>query len=125
MTTRQFPKFSQKLTDSINLSAQQTVQNSIGVIVSYDPITNTAAVVATNRGSEIPGEIYRGVPCPRPMGVQSVAPEQGCQCFLSFKDGKRANPVIVSYHNTTSYAQNNFTNEYNAQINTPTYITGL
>jgi phage gp45-like len=125
MTTKPFPKFSQKITDSINLSAQQTVQNNIGVIVGYDPVNNTASVIATNRGSEIPGEMFHNVPCPRPMGVQSVAPEQGCQCFLSFKDGKRANPIIISYHNTTSYALNNYSNETTAQVNTPSYLFGI
>lgn len=122
---QRLPKFQKKIQSQIDTTGQQVTANNLGVILAYDPMYNTASVMLTARGGEGFGEIYKDVPCPRPLGIQSVAPGQGCQCLVQFKDNKRATPIIAQYLNTTNYQGRDYAQQNYAINNTPTFISGI
>jgi len=94
------PKFEGKLREQlIYRDDQQRAQPGYGMVMAYDPVENTATVLMSMPGSDQVGEYYHNVPCPTNMGVQVVAPEQGRQCWVVFKDGTPANPMITHYFN--------------------------
>lgn len=69
-----------------------------GLILEYDKHTNTATVILPKYGTDDPGEIYTNVLCPTEIGVQSLAPEMGRPCFVSFMRSTNT-PIISSFFN--------------------------
>lgn len=123
--TKVLPKFDAKINNYINKNTQQTVTANLGVIIYYDPLQNTATVQMTARGSEGQGEVYANVPCPVNLGVQAVAPEQGRQCWVDFKNGMRGSPIVVNYLNTTSFGAYDYSRHNTAINSTPTFQAAL
>lgn len=111
------PKFEQKLADKIVAPTMgQTAHPGYGIILAYDTQNNTAQVLMANQGSEEPGEIFSNVPCPVYVGIQTVAPEKGRPCWITFKDSSYSYPVVTHYFN---HAYNSIDyNRQNAAVNT-------
>lgn len=94
------PKFEQKLRDQVVYpDAFQRAQPGYGIVMEYDSSDNTATVLMSMPGSDQIGQYYTKVPCPTNMGIQTVAPEQGRQCWVIFKDGTQANPMVTHFFN--------------------------
>lgn len=72
-----------------------------GIVLRYDPTTNTAIVLASQANSDLPGGIHYNVPCPVQIGVQGVGPEPGRACKLEFKNSDGSLPIITSFFNYT------------------------
>lgn len=94
-----YPKFEQKLQDNINSVELRNQKPTFGIILRYDPESNTATIMTARPGSAKPGEIYKGVPCPQTLGVQMVSPEAGRPCQLQFPPGQQTAPIIVGFFN--------------------------
>lgn len=94
----------------------------IGIITSYDPYDNTASVALSKEQSNEIEEIMTKVPCPVILGVQSVAPSPGLPCWVMFKDGKKTQPLIVSFFNHR-YDQYNYSSQTRANVALPLYLT--
>lgn len=94
-----YPKFEEKLRQNIDSSQLNNRNPYFGIVLTYDPETNTATVMTARPGSGKPGEIYRNVSCPQTLGVQMVAPEAGRPCQLSFPGGIQVEPIITSFFN--------------------------
>lgn len=96
------PKFERKLREQIVYPDDlQRAEPGYGIIMDYNPTDNVATVLMSHPGSDQPGQFFHSVPCPTNMGVQTVAPEQGRQCWVVFKDGTMSNPMITHFFNHT------------------------
>lgn len=121
----QLPKFNQKLKESVlQPQLEQAAQPGYGIILDYNVRANTATVLMSNRGSEDLGEIYEQVPCPVQMGVQSMAPEPGRPCWISFKDNSFQFPVITHFFNHV-YETVDYPRQYEAVNSVPRFMYGL
>lgn len=87
-------------TQQVATNERQTqMSGSIGVIMSYDNMTNTATVAITQNESDEIREILNNVPCPVTMGVQTVSPTPGMLCWLQFRNGNITSPLVVHFYN--------------------------
>lgn len=80
------PKFEQKIKQNIlNPQTRQSAEYSsgYGFIIQYYPTSNTADVMMSQKDSVDTGTIYKNVPCPTNIGIQTVAPEPGRHCFAA------------------------------------------
>ena len=102
----------------------QMVNGNYGLIIDYDPIENTATVILSGQGSDQLGEILHNVYCPVHLGIQSVNPEKGRLCWVSFKDAAMAMPVINHFFSHV-YSQVDFNRHNKAVVNTPRFIFSM
>lgn len=121
----QYPKFEEGIRNKlIRPQMEQSAQPGYALIMDYDPYSNTASVLMTNKGSDDPGDLYLKVPCPVYMGVQGVAPERGRHCWVAFKDNSVNYPVITHYFN--HYYQNIDYDRHTQAINaTPRFMFNM
>lgn len=118
----QYPKFEQAIQDRVvNSALEQTSRPGYGIILSYDKITNTASVLLSVPGSGNPGEQFNDVPCPTTLGLQMQAPYPGRPCWVTFKDGNQAFPVVSHFFNHV-FDQTDYLRQYNATNNIPRYL---
>ena len=101
---------------------QQT--GRLGVITSYDPFNNTATVLISGEQSDVIEDVLSNVLCPLNLGVQSVAPSPGTQCWVVFKNNNRSQALITHYYNYR-YSQGDYDKQSKAQIGLPTYLLGM
>lgn len=102
-----YPKFDQKINDSISEARFKQTRSRPGVVVSFDKKTNTAAIVLEDKMSNQVGEVLREVPCPDTQGVQTVAPTAGSRCIIGFRDDNERYPYIISFINDINYQNKN------------------
>ncbi|HJS83582.1 MAG TPA: hypothetical protein VJ742_12185 [Nitrososphaera sp.] len=117
-----YPKFEKKVRDEIvGQVMRESQQPGYGLILAYDKYTNTATIITSQPGSEQMGEIYKNVPCPVNMGIQSAAPKSGYPCWIQFKDGTMTQPYITNYFNPL-FRDLDYTNQYRAVNDIPMYM---
>ena len=103
-----YPKFEKAIQERIvQPDAHRRNAPSKAMVLNYDRVSNTAQIMTVRPGSEQTHEIYNRVPCPQSSGVQTVSPEFGRMCWISFPGGSLNTPVITSFfspnHSTTDY----------------------
>ena len=92
-------RFESHLEDKIKRDAGQKVTDRQGVILSYNPLKNTATVALSGQDSDRITDIIKNVPCPTYNGIQLSAPEAGRHCFVTFKGGRESQPLITHFYN--------------------------
>lgn len=104
----------------------QAISSGYGVVLSYDPASNTANVQMSKQDTSEMGQVYKNVPCPTNIGVQAVAPEQGRPCWVDFKGSGTSSdyfPVITTFFNHV-YSIIDEPRQSPSVNNTPRYILG-
>lgn len=108
----------------MNRSERQRLYNGRnGVIISYDAMTNTATVLISKAESDEIDEVLPNVLCPVKLGLQSIHPEPGQQCWVAFKGGSLQSPLIVSYFNV-NYEHFNYQKQNRIASGIPNYLIG-
>lgn len=114
-------KLDNKVQQEIATANLKTSQPGYGIVMEYNSTDNTATVLLAQPGSDIPGEFHRKVPCPTTFGVQSVAPEVGRPCWVTFRDGLQSSPVITHYFHH-DYENMEYDAQYYAKNQTPRFM---
>lgn len=118
-------KFDRKVTESIIKPHLRTMgEPGFGIVITYDQNSNTATVLMAQKGSDAAGEIYHNVPCPTTMGVQTVAPDPGRQCAVTFKNGNIGSPIITNFFNYM-YEQFDYSKQNTAPAPMPYFMRGM
>lgn len=115
------PKTTQTIKSVINQVGSEQAKARMGVIAKYDKVTNTATVFLTGQDSDEITDIVSNVLCPVTMGVQTVAPEPGRPCWVVFRGGMDAQPMITHYFNH-SYRKYDYGRTYSAPSSIPHHI---
>lgn len=113
-----------QINQKITNSNMQGAQPGYGLVMEYNEEDNTATVLLSRPGSDLPGEYFTGVPCPTMLGVQNVAPETGRPCWVVFRDGVQTSPVITHYFNH-AYQDMEYDKHYYAVNTTPRFMMDL
>ncbi len=100
------------------------VQSGYGIVITHDKVSNTATVLMAQSDSDLPGDMYHDVPCPVQLGIQSVNPEKGRTCWVTFKNNDRQYPVITHFYNYY-YADSDGNKQQNAKSPLPRFIFNL
>lgn len=100
---------------------QKNTNGTIGTIISYEKMTNTATVVISKQETSDIDEIITGVPCPTFLGVQMVAPESGRPCWIVFKNGDVTQPLITHFYNHL-YSKYDYPKQMGSSNIIPTYL---
>jgi hypothetical protein len=108
----------------IHPNSEAEVKDGYGIVVHYNPQKNIASVLLAQPATDLPGEIYHNIPCPVQIGVQSVAPEVGRQCWVTFKNQNPAFPVITHFYNYF-FETADYEKQTNAMAPMPRYIYNL
>lgn len=117
-----YPKLTKSIKENIvQAHAQQQAVPGYGIVMNYEPSTNTATVLMASPGSDQPGEIHKEVMCPTNIGVQSVAPEPGRPCWVVFKNNNIAFPIITNFFNHV-YDQIDYTKQTKAVNPLPKFM---
>lgn len=120
-----YPKFEEALKTKVVAPAlAQTRQPGYGLVMGYDPHTNTATVLTAQAGTNVPGQLYHNVPCPVTPGVQGVAPEIGRPCWLSFRDPQTSTPMIVAFF-SMNYEEKDYKDQTKAINTIPHFMSEL
>mgnify|MGYP001566734187 CR=1 FL=1 len=114
----------QHVQDAIAEKRNQAVTGRLGVVMSYDKYDNTATVVITREQTDEIDDILRKVMCPVVLGVQTVAPSPGLQCWVVFKDNNISQPLISHFYNHR-YSQYDYPKQTPATNTIPSYLLGL
>lgn len=109
---------------AVNENKLQSMTGRLGVIASYDDVTNTATVMISGEQSDAVEDILRNVMCPVVLGVQSVAPSAGRLCWVVFKNGNYSQPLISHYYNHR-YDQYDYPKQTQANNGLPSYLLGM
>ncbi len=121
------PNFEKKLNQKVvRPKMTQSVTSGYGIVLSYSSAANTANVQMVKQDTPEMGQVYKNVPCPTNMGVQSVAPEQGRPCWVDFKGSGTSSdyfPVITTFFNH-AYNTIDEPRQSTSVNNTPRYILG-
>lgn len=113
-----------KIGEEIASANKREFQPGYGIVISYDEEDNTATVLLAEPGSDAPGQFFNSVPCPTTPGIQSVAPEIGRPCWVSFRDGLQSSPVITHFFHH-SHADMEYDQQYYAINSTPRFLMDL
>lgn len=120
-----YVKFEEKIKE--NIVKDTFRQNNVpttAMVLRYDREKHEVDIVTEKPGSNQLGEIFRRIPCPQFNGVQTVAPEAGRPCRISFPDGVQSNPVVISFFNPF-YRENDYEKQGIAVNDTPRFMTEL
>lgn len=117
-------KMKNEARNAISENKFQAVSGRLGVISSYDQINNTATVIISSEQSDMVEDILTNVMCPVTLGVQSVAPGPGRECWVVFKNNNISQPMITHYYNHR-YSQYDYPKQTQANIGLPNYLLGL
>lgn len=112
------------ITSSIKENIAQGMSGRLGVIMSYDPYDNTATVAITKEQTDEIDEVIRKVMCPRTLGVQTVAPQPGLQCWVTFKDNNVTQALITQFYNHR-YSQFDYPKQSQSINTLPSYLLGI
>lgn len=119
---QKYPKLTKSIKENIVQAHKNTqMQPGYGIIMDYDSTNNTATVLMSSAASDEPGELLKQVMCPTHIGVQSVAPEPGRPCWVVFKNGTIASPIITNYFNH-AFDQVDYTKQYQATNPLPRFM---
>lgn len=110
--------------DVVDPALRQNHAPTYGIIMSYDPENNQATIMTARPGSDQMGEVYKQVPCPQNNGVQSVDPEPGRPCVLSFPNGTQNSPIITAFFNPR-YQENDYAKQTRARNEIPRFLTEI
>ena len=125
VTVNSNPRFDQKIQEKfIQPSQDQHLSGTYGIVMDYNATTNRASVVVAQKGSEDLGQTFHEVPCPVNMGMQTVAPGVGYPCWVQFKDGTNAFPVVTNFFNH-AYHTNDATRVNKAYHAVPKFMFGM
>lgn len=113
-----------QINDAIQKNQAQFMSGRLGVISSYNEVNNTATVMISGEQTDVVEEILQNVMCPVTLGVQSVAPSPGRQCWVVFKNNNISQPLITHYYNHR-YDQYDYSKQTQANIGLPNYLLGL
>lgn len=117
-----YPKFEEKLKQQVlNPTLQQNYGPGDGMILSYNPVHNTATVLMSQPGSDEIGRIERDVICPSVMGVQAVSPKMGDACAVQYYDGTKTKPFITHFYNDF-YEQSDYRRQFIAENDVPRFM---
>jgi hypothetical protein len=114
----------QHVQSAITEKRYQAVTGRLGVVISYDKYDNTATVAVTSEHTDEIDDILTKVMCPVVLGVQTVAPSPGLQCWVVFKDNNISQPLISHFYNHR-YSQYDYPKQTPATNNIPSYLLGL
>lgn len=119
---QKYPKLTKSIKEGIvQAHKNQQMQPGYGIVMSYDSINNRADVLMSSAASDSPGELLKGVMCPTNKGVQGVSPEPGRPCWVVFKNGSLATPIITNYFNH-AFDQVDYQSQYTATNPIPRYM---
>lgn len=110
-----------KINDQIQNAEMRVATPGYGIVMGYNRYDNTATVLLSQPGSDMPGRFYTNVPCPTFPGIQMVAPERGRPCWVSFKDGLQSTPVITHFFHH-SYRDLEYERQYVADNDVPRFM---
>jgi hypothetical protein len=102
----------------------KALSGRLGVVMSYDETTNTATVVITKEQTDEIDQVLTKVMCPRTLGLQTVAPNQGLQCWVTLKDNNITQPLITHFFNHR-YNQYDYGKQVKSMNMTPSYLLGM
>lgn len=120
-----YVKFEDKIRNNIvKDSMRQDYTPSMGIVLKYNREKHEVTIVTARPGSNQLGEMYTRVPCPQTNGVQTVAPQVGRPCWISFPNGEQSSPVVTGFFNPY-YRDNDFENESIAINDTPRFMMEL
>jgi len=117
-------KIEQQIQDAFATGRQQNLAGRLGVIASYNAIDNTATVLISGENTDVIEDILNGVMCPVQLGIQTVAPSPGRECWVVFKNNNISQPLITHYYNH-KYSQYDYSKQTQANIGLPNYLLGL
>lgn len=117
-------KFEQAITSKIQSQQYQQAQGTYGVLLDYDTTRNTATILLSNYGSDEMGEVIRDVPCPTTIGVQTVAPENGRPCWVTYKGRDTSFPVVTHFFNPF-FIENDYARQTTASNTIPRYMLAM
>ncbi len=110
-----YPKFDNKIQSKIDNARMRQSKTRPGVVMKFDPITNSADVILEDQYSGEIGNILSGVPCPTLPGIQTVAPNPGTRCLVGFRDDNERFAYIISLFEEGTLDSNYM---YNYTVNT-------
>ena len=118
-------KFEKKIKENIVRPFMDVkIMDGYGIVLSYDNIRNEASVLMAQNGTDMPGDTHHNVPCPVVVGVQSVSPQMGRQCWVTFKNGDVQFPTITHFYNYY-YNEVDYQRQTRAIVSVPRFIHGL
>jgi len=117
-------KQNQKMQDAIERNEISNSHPGYGIVLAYHPEENTVDVLMSQPGSDAPGEMFTGVPCPTTMGLQVAGPEIGRPCWVMFKDGTRSTPMVSHFFNY-SFDQFDYRKQYYVYDDLPRFMMEL
>ena len=112
----------QLIEETIKADRLSSVAPRSGIIVNYDPISNTADVLMSEAVSDQPQDVITGVPCPTSIGIQQAAPNIGRGCWVVFDGVSQKNPYIISIHNL-HYSKYDYDVQTRSSISIPTFLS--
>lgn len=120
MTTN-YPKFDHKIKTQIDQSRMVQGKNRPGVVMGFDPRTNSATVILDDHYSTEIGNIIHNVPCPVTPGIQSVSPGPGTRCLVEFRDDNESAAFIVCFFDPPNVSSS-FAVNYTVNCGIPKYM---
>lgn len=115
-------RFEKHINKKIAADRAVRVTDRHGMILSYNPRSNTATVALSGQDSDVITDILKEVPCPTYHGVQMSAPEAGRHCYIVFKGGRESQPMITHYYNH-DYKKYDHYRMSNSHSSIPKYLT--
>lgn len=119
------PKFNQYIESKIQTSDETRNIDRFGVVLSYNPITNTATVLMSSPNTETAGDILENVPCPVIMGIQMAAPEPGRPCWVCFKGNRGEKYPMISHYFNHDYQKYDYNRHTTASSGIPYYMLSM
>lgn len=114
----------QQVQNALHENKLQAISGRLGVVMSYDRHDNTATVVISGEQTDEIEDVLTKVMCPVTLGVQSVAPSPGMQCWVIFKGGNMSQPLITHFFNH-KYGDYDYPRQTPANNSIPSYLLGL
>lgn len=120
------PKTQEKLNNYNYLRDQERNGNGkVGIIQSYDPVSNTATVLTAANDSDVPNDIITDVMCPVFPGIQMVAPEPGRPCWIVMKSGFNDRRAMISHFFNHNFSNYDYSKQYSIRSGIPSYMRGI
>lgn len=116
-------RFDQFINNKILKHDGERETDRYGIIISYNPLDNTATVALSGQDSDYLTDLIKNVPCPTYLGFQMAAPEPGRGCWVTFKGGKLSQPFITHFYNH-DYKKYDYHRVTNAENSVPRYLLG-
>lgn len=114
----------EKIQQAIQDNNYQKLTGRLGVISYYDSVKHTATVMITKEQTDEIESILQNVMCPRMMGVQTVAPQPGDLCWVTFKSNNITQPLITQFYNHR-YEEHDYSKQISSKNTLPTYLLGM